>query len=148
MHTLASSCSKIKKNLKDKNQRAAKQDFSRAKKGAESLYHNMPTAEEQKQCEVTAWLLLVKVHKSSVQSFQRSGCHLSFTDRQPGSHIFERGCCQPQEKRAWKKPPHRPKGPLINTISQVTQLTTGRVKSCPLAGFYSSSLINRMNTYC
>lgn len=57
---------KITKNLKEaKNQRAAKQDFSRAKKGAESLYHNMPTAEEQKQCEVTAWLLLVKVHKNS-----------------------------------------------------------------------------------
>lgn len=101
MHILASSCSKIKKNLKEaKNQRAAKQDFSRAKKEAESLYHNMPTAEEQKQCEVTAWLLLVKVHKNSTQSFQRSECHLSYTDSQPCSQVSERGCCQPQEKRA------------------------------------------------
>lgn len=123
MQTLASSCSKIKKNLKEaKNQRAAKEDFSRAKKGAESIYHNLPTAEEQKQCEVTAWLPLVKVHKSSTQSFQRSECHLSFTESLEATSLKE-AAASLKRRGLEKKPPHKPWSPLNNIISQVTQPT-------------------------
>lgn len=103
MHTLASSCSKIKKNLKDKNQRAAKQDFSRAKKGAESLYHNMPTAEEQKQCEVTAWLLLVKAHKSRASREVDATCHSQIDS--PAATSLKEAAASPKRRGLGKSLP-------------------------------------------
>lgn len=147
VHTLAFSCSKIKKNLKEaKNQRAAKQDSSRAKKGAESPYYNMPTAEEQKQREVTAWLLLVEVHKTSTE-LPEKWVPLSFTDS-PAATALKEAPSQSQEKRAWKKPPHKPWSLLLTSLTgDSAYFTTGRLKSCPLAAFYSSSLINGMKTY-
>lgn len=103
MHILASSCSKIKKNLKEaKNQRAAKQDFSRAKKEAESLYHNMPTAEEQKQCEVTAWLLLVKVHKNRHKASREVSAICHTRTASPAARSLKGAAASPKRRRLEK----------------------------------------------